>query len=105
MIITINAAWRYWGGRDGGTTQAGDDPTTGGEDFVKICNQVVDLTNCYAKCVNCLWIFQVFIIICFYCTSFDQVLEHFLKHGKTKEEEEEEVKFQEALAQKRLEQV
>ena len=40
-----------------------------------------------------------------YCTSFDQVLEHFLKHGKTKEEEEEEVKFQEALAQKRLEQV
>ena len=73
--------------------------------FVKICKQVVDLTNCYAKCVNCLWIFQVFIVICFYCTSFDQVLEHFLKHGKTKEEEEEEVKFQEALAQKRLEQV
>ena len=47
----------------------------------------------------------VFIIIIFCCTSFDQVLEHFLKHGKTKEEEEEEVKFQEALAQKRLEQV
>ena len=37
MIIMINAAWRYWGGRDGGTTQAGDDPTAGGEDFVKIC--------------------------------------------------------------------
>ena len=46
----------------------------------------------------------------FHCHLFllyqlDQVLEHFLKHGKTKEEEEEEVKFQEALAQKRLEQV
>ena len=47
----------------------------------------------------------MFIVVYFYFTSFDQVLEHFLKHGKTKEEEEEEVKFQEALAQKRLEQV
>ena len=32
----INAAGRYWGGRDGGTSQAGDDPTAGGENCMKI---------------------------------------------------------------------
>ena len=104
MIIMINAAGRYWSGGDGGTAQAGDDSTTGGV----FCENLQ--IGCWFNKLLCQirqlpLDFLGFIIICFYCTSFDQVLEHFLKHGKTKEEEEEEVKFQEALAQKRLEQV
>ena len=36
---------------------------------------------------------------------FDQVLEHFMTHGKTKEEEAKEVALVKALAEKRLREV